>query len=183
MVVVGEITRHKGIDTLLDALGELDGGDVDFRLSVIGQATAADDLVYLGELESRAARLGIADRVDWLGYRDDAGELMRAADVLVSPSRREGVPRVLMEAMFRGVPVIATDVGGVADLVVNNVTGLLVPSADSVQLAAAIRSIARSPELRCQLASAGHAHVATNFTHAGFLTAFSAELCLLAGRS
>ena len=80
---------------------------------------------------------GLGERLRLLGYRDDVPDLMAAADIFVLPSRFEGLPMSVIEAMLTGLPVVAANVRGPAEQVVPEVTGLLVPSGDSSALAAA----------------------------------------------
>ncbi|HEY7678766.1 MAG TPA: glycosyltransferase [Candidatus Methylomirabilis sp.] len=92
-------------------------------------------------LEARAAALGMASRVHFLGFREDVDAVIAALDVFVLPSLNEGMGRVLVAAMALGVPVVATRVGGVADVVEDGRQGLLVPPADPAALAKSIAAI------------------------------------------
>lgn len=112
-------------------------------------------LVYVGEgelvegLRARAAALGLADRVRFVGLLppDQVVTCMQAANLLVVPSRNEGIPNVIREAFACGLPVVATDVGGIAEVVTEDWLGSLVPTADPVALATAITArLARQPE-------------------------------------
>lgn len=85
------------------------------------------------------------------GYRSDAGQLTREFDIFVLPSRDEGLPMALLEAMAHGVPVISTDVGGVSEIVTHEVDGLLVPSGDVATLAQSIERVIADNELRSRL--------------------------------
>jgi glycosyltransferase involved in cell wall biosynthesis len=134
---VGRVTPEKGLDILLEALGHLD--DLTLTVSVIGDGRSRP------ELERRAASSLASGRVRWHGSVPDAGSLFPAFDLFVLSSRTEGTPIVLFEAMAAGVPVVATAVGGVPD-VVSGKEAVLVPSADPYALAEAIRAVLDSPD-------------------------------------
>ena len=114
LVTVGSLEQlYKAPDVLIDAVGECAHRGIDLRLTVVG------DGKHRAELESRAARLGLGDRVCFRG-RLPAGEAIRAeldrADLFVLPSRTEGLPRAMIEAMARGLPCIGSAVGGIPEL-------------------------------------------------------------------
>jgi glycosyltransferase involved in cell wall biosynthesis len=159
--VVGEIARLaevKGQRTLVRACAELDVSVV-----LVG-ADLEQGGAYRRLLEREAAALGMADRVTFTGYRADASALLRAFDVLALPSTIEGLPLVVLEAMAAGVPVVATPVGGVGELVRDGETGLLVPPEDPEALAAALRRLLDEPETAQRLAEAARAQVAERFS-------------------
>ncbi len=133
---VGRLSYEKGADVLLDALLHL--ADLPLVVSVVGQG------IERAALQCRARRLGLDRLILWHGSRPDAGRLFRAFDVFVLSSRTEGTPMVLFEAMAAGVPVVATRVGGVPD-VVSPEEAALVPANDPVALAAEIRAVYRNP--------------------------------------
>ena len=98
-----------------------------------------------GEIMAQAEALGIGDKVVITGIRTDVREILAASDLFVLSSLWEGMPLSLIEAMSVGVPAVATNVGGVGQLLKDGVTGLLVPPADAQALAAAIARLARPP--------------------------------------
>jgi glycosyltransferase involved in cell wall biosynthesis len=102
-------------------------------------------------LEARCRRLGIRERVDFIGWREDARTLLHGFDVFVLPSFSEGSPQSLLEAMGAGLPVVATGVGGSAESIVHGSTGFLVEPHDPADLAARLLDLARSPEERRRL--------------------------------
>ena len=124
-----------------------------------------------GRLEQQVADLGLGDRVAFLGQRPRAQviERLAATDVLVAPSvptaggKREGLPVVLIEALAAGVPVVASHLSGIPELVETDVTGITVPPGDSVAIADALERLAHDPVLRARLAEAGRARVAAEF--------------------
>lgn len=135
---VGRLSHEKGADILLDALKVL--GDLPLTVSVLGDGAERE------RLEGLAADLGIADRVRWHGALPDAGRYFSAFDLFVLSSRTEGTPMVLFEAMAAGVPIVASAVGGVPD-VITSAEGWLVPAGDPLELAAAIRSAIADPSV------------------------------------
>jgi glycosyltransferase involved in cell wall biosynthesis len=128
---VGRLSREKGADVLVDALTHL--RDLPVQLSVLGDGADAP------VLRQRAQELSVAERVRWHGAVPAAHRLFRAFDVFVLSSRTEGTPIALFEAMAAGVPVVATAVGGVPD-VVSPAEALLVPSDDPAALSGALRA-------------------------------------------
>jgi glycosyltransferase involved in cell wall biosynthesis len=115
-------------------------------------------------MEQRARQLGLGDRCVFLGHRSDIPDLLLAADLFVLPSLFEGLPVSVLEAMEAERPVIATDVGGTDEAVVDGVTGLLVPAGDGAALGAAIRKLRAEPALARRLALAGRERVRSNFS-------------------
>jgi glycosyltransferase involved in cell wall biosynthesis len=161
---VGRAVEKKGYGDLLDALGRL-SREVAWRFVHIGGGPLAD------ALRERAHRLGIADRIEWLGPRPQQVvlERYRAADVFVLASRiaadgdRDGLPNVLMEAQSQRLPVIATRIAGVPELIEDGVTGLLVEPQNPSALAAAMSGLIGDPARRQRLAAAGFERVRRSF--------------------
>ncbi len=118
----------------------------------------------LETLQAEVTQKGAGDSVRFLGFRDDVPLLMSVAGVFVLPSRSEGMPNALIEAMGMGAAVVAADVGGVREIVQNGSNGLLVPPEDPAALAEALVQVCTDPLLRSRLAKAGRECVATQFT-------------------
>jgi colanic acid/amylovoran biosynthesis glycosyltransferase len=165
VVCVGTLHEVKGQGYLVDACRHLVDAGVDVRAVLVG--TGPDEAA----LRAQAARLGLADRFELVGGRTQAQviELLQHADVLVAPSvptrqgKREGIPVVLMEAMSCGVPVVASDLSGIPELVEDGVSGLLVPPRDAVALAVALRSLHDDPGLASRLGDGGREKVRRDF--------------------
>lgn len=119
--LVARLDHVKGVDLLAEAWPSVVRELPDARLLVVGEGPLRDDMMAV--LASR----GAADSVDFLGYRNDIPDILHAADVLALPSRSEGMPLAALEALASGVPVVAHDVGGIPELVVDDVNGRLVP--------------------------------------------------------
>jgi glycosyltransferase involved in cell wall biosynthesis len=134
---VGRISREKGLDVMIEAAPLL--GDLPIRLTVLGDGP---DRI---KLEQRTAELEISQHVSWKGAVAEASRLLQGFDVLVISSRTEGTPMTLLEAMDAGIPVVATAVGGIPN-VISHTQGILIPPEDSHALAAAIRSIHDDPD-------------------------------------
>lgn len=158
IVTVCRLAPLKGVAVLLEALAR-SGAAGAVRLTVVGDGPAR------AALERAAAARGLGGRVRFTGYRsqDQVAAHLAEADIFVLASFAEGVPVVLMEAMAGRLPVIATRVGGVAELVEDGVSGLLVAPSDAAGLADAIARLAADPALRARMGEAGRAKVAAEF--------------------
>lgn len=156
---LARLTRRKGFDVLLDALGAPALRD-DARWTLV----LAGDGEELPALRRAAADLGLAQRVRFPGRREDVADLLAAADLVVMPSRGEGLGVAALEAMAAGRPVLASRVGGLADAVAHDVTGLLVPPDDPAALGAALRRLLDDATLRARLAAAGPPRVEQHFS-------------------
>jgi glycosyltransferase involved in cell wall biosynthesis len=115
------------------------------------------------EVERQIAALGLADKVFLAGWQRDMPAVYAALDLLALSSRNEGTPVSVIEALAAGVPVVATDVGGVADVVVSGQTGLLAPVGDVGAMSEAISGLLGSPERARSLAQAGRHDVLARF--------------------
>ena len=123
------------------------------RVEVAGRGSCLEDLKGL------AADLGVAERVTFLGEVRDIPALLGRARMFVQPSLSEGIPLTVLEAMARGLPVVATRVGGLPEVVVDGETGLLVPAADPPALAQAVLSLWRDPDAAGRMGEAGRKRV------------------------
>ncbi len=143
---VGRLAEQKGVDVLLEALAR---GPAAIRLVLLG------DGPWRHRLEERAARPDLMGRVVFAGAREDVPALLPAFDLLVLPSRWEGFGLAAVEGMAAGLPVVGTQVDGPRDVVLDGVTGLLVPPEDPAALAGALGRVAADRELARRLAEAG----------------------------
>lgn len=149
----GRLDPVKGLAVLLDAFARLHPSEHAAHLLLAGSGSLRT------KLEARARRLRIAERVHFLGPRSDVPALLAAADLFVFPSRTEGLPNALLEAMAAAKPIVTTDVPGCRDLVTHEETGLMVPLGDAQRLADAMARILRDPHLSARLAGAARACV------------------------
>jgi glycosyltransferase involved in cell wall biosynthesis len=165
IVSVGRAVEKKGYADLLRALAMLPD-DANWRFEHAGGGPLAR------RLKGQAAKLGLSHRIAWHGLRDRdfIFDLLRRADLFVLPSRlaksgdRDGLPNVLMEAQAFGVPVLATDVSGIPELVTHGADGWLVPERDPHALAEAIALLMRDHPLRRKLGESGAANVRQKFS-------------------
>jgi len=151
---VGRIVHQKGLDLAVTALGALRDLEWEWRI--------AGDGPELPHLKERLAREGLEDRVRFLGWRsaEQLIEEYQAASLFVFPSRHEGMPNALLEAMASGLPVIASSIAGNEELVVSGETGLLVQAEDTNALQAALRLLLNDEQRRERMGRAGHARAA-----------------------
>ena len=156
LLSLGRLHSNKAFDVLLEAL-------VDVPKAFLWLAGTGN---LAGELKHQAASLGVADRVRFLGWREDTAALYAAADLYVCPSRIEPLGNVVIEAWAHDTPVVATAAIGPVSLVTEGQSGLLVPIDDSSALASAIDRALASPELRSSLAAEGREAYEREFTEA-----------------
>lgn len=144
IVTVGYLTRGKGFDVLIDAAALVLAELPDTLFLIVGPVLEASD--DQDSFRAQIARLGIGDRVILTGGRDDVPAILAAADIFVQVSWREGLSRALLEAMFSGLAVIATDVYATAEVVHDGETGILIPPGDASLLASRLMELLRHPE-------------------------------------
>ena len=145
VITVANLRHEKAYDVLLKAAAQASANRPDLRFLSVGQGPLAS------EMKERCIRLGLGDRFRFLGFRDDVHDLLAAADVFCLASRQEGVPVALMEAYALGLPVVATRVGGLPDVVEDGRSGLLVAPEDPGALADAIVAVATDAGRRTRM--------------------------------
>lgn len=151
------LAKRKGIDVLLSSLAHLRARGLQPFLWVAGDGPER------AALERRAEELGVAPRVRFLGHRSDKADLLAACDVLVLPSRLEGLGVSALEAMAAGRAVVASSVGGLQEVVRHGETGFLVPAEDPEALAEALFELLNNDKLRMEMAAAGASRVERDF--------------------
>jgi glycosyltransferase involved in cell wall biosynthesis len=160
VAVNANLIPYKGHRDLFEALAIIkDRLPAGWRLLLIGRDQGIGE-----ELRAMADTSGFAENVVWLGERTDAQQLLAAADLCVLPSHEEGFSNSLIEAMGRGLPVIATAVGGNVDAVAHEKTGLLVSARNPEALAVALLRLSRDADFRHQLGAAARARVISDFS-------------------
>jgi len=153
LLALGRLHPDKGFDILIEALARLPAA----TLLIAGEGPEQAALRRL------AATLGLAERVHFLGWRDDAGPLFSAADLFVCSSRREPLGNVVLEAWSAGCPVLATDADGPRELIASGSDGVLVPRGDPAALAAAAAALLAEPGRAAALAGAGRQRFLAEF--------------------
>lgn len=147
-VTVARLVPQKGIDVLISALAQLSGDATDWPLALVGDGPERQ------QLEQQTVQAGLQERVTFFGHRPDPQTFLFKAGVFVLPSRFEGMPNALLEAMAAGLAVVVTDASpGPLEVVKDGVNGLVVPSEDPKALAKAMERLATDPVLRAQLGS------------------------------
>lgn len=154
-LAVGRLEEQKDFKTLLQAFGKLFSG----RLLIAGEGP------MLGEFKTDVNNLGLKERVKFLGLRKDVPHVLSAADAFVLSSAWEGLPNVVMEALAAAKPVVATDVGGVRELVEENKSGFIVPAKSPGALAAALQKLMMlTPAQRTEMGRHGFEHVKKTYS-------------------
>jgi len=170
VVTAGVLTRLKGIDVLIDAVAAAGGGDV----TVIGRPL---DPAYAADLRRRADDR-LPGRVRFAGHvgQSTLAAMLAEARIFVLPSYSEGLPRVVLEAMAVGVPVIATAVGGIPELIEDGVTGWLVPAGDVESLTARLRWVTEHPGEADAAGRRGRARAQERFSNDTYRQGYAALL-------
>lgn len=165
VVTVARLHPQKGLDVLLAAADRLHRERFDLRWLLIGEGPLE------AELRARIARLHLAGVVSLAGGRPSAADELAAADVVVIPSRWESGPLVALEALQLGRPLVSTPVGAVPRLVVDGVSGRLVPVGDPAALAAAVGAVLGDPSAARALGEAGRRALAARYDEAALVSA------------
>jgi glycosyltransferase involved in cell wall biosynthesis len=168
---IGRLEPQKGVDVLIRALAYVE----DATLLVVGDGSERE------RLEELARVVGVSERVDWHGWSETPRNYLGALDVFVLPSRNEGFPLALLEALLAGTAVVASDVGSVAEAIQDGETGLLVPPDDHVALAGALRRLLADESLGPRLGERGRQFVLDHFTADHMAEAFQSLYHELSG--
>lgn len=160
----GRIVREKGIEELVKAIGLVKERVSSVKLLIVGDTLQSDrDTGAKEDIRRVIAENSLEENVVFAGLRDDMPQVYALMDVFVLPSYREGMPRSILEAMACGLPVVATDIRGSREEVVDGVTGKIVPSREVKPLADAIREILVDKEIALKMGSAGRKRVEAEF--------------------
>jgi glycosyltransferase involved in cell wall biosynthesis len=166
--LVGRMLRDKGVQDFVEAARTLRAEGVEARFVLVGEPDPPNP-TSLAESQLRA---WVAEGVvEWLGQREDMPEVVRSAHVIVLPSYREGLPKVLLEGAASGRAVITNDVPGCRECVVAGETGLLVPARNPIALADAMRALVADPERRREMGRRGRQYAEQHFGVAGVVRA------------
>jgi glycosyltransferase involved in cell wall biosynthesis len=149
IVMIARLAEGKGFEVLLNAIESLP--EFDGSVCIVGDGPLYDDI------ERRIEERGLSGTVFLTGYRDDVPNILAASDVLALPSFREGTPRVITEAMASGLPVIATNIAGIPEQVVDHKTGYLISPGDAETLANRLETLLEDSQRRERMGQAGNA--------------------------
>jgi len=158
ITMVARFVPQKDHNTLLQALNLISNNQYKYKVAFVGDGERKS------LLRQEVEKLGLNERVIFLGERRDVPEILAASDIFVLSSNWEGLPRSIIEAMMAGLPVVATKVGGIPELVEDGVTGFLVPPKDPRALAEALQKLIENPDLRRRMGEAGRKKALREFT-------------------
>lgn len=161
--IVARLSEEKGHNELLTAFSALAGVYKNIRLLIVGEGPLRK------ELESRSEKLGINDKVIFTGFQKDINKYLEMMDIFVLPSRTEGLGISVLEAMAKGLPVIATRVGGIPEIVDNNKTGILVDYKRIDQLVSALSCLIENRDIRLEYGKRGQEKVTNRFSYGKFI--------------
>lgn len=157
LVCVASLIEQKRVDVLLAALAQLNGQNIRFRCVILGEGALRESL------ETRAVELGLSGSVAFLGFQPDVRAYLRAADIFVLTSDKEGMPLSILEAMACGLPCVVTRVGGNAELVTDGAEGYLLPPGDANAIGRTLRELIGQTELRDAMSAAARKRVQEKF--------------------
>ena len=166
VMTVANLRPEKSHETLIAAAAQLTADFPDVQFQIVGDGPRR------AELEALVRASGLERTVVFLGHREDVSDLLGAADVFVLPSKSEAFPNGVIEAMAAGLPVIASAVGGLLDLIEPDGTGVLVPAGDANALAAALRRLLSDPALAERLGTAAEAQVRQRYSFERMVASF-----------
>jgi len=160
---VGSLIKRKRINDLIEAFAELNNPLISplskcrLKCIIVGDGPEKD------KLQKQVLKMGLQDKVVFTGFQSDAISYINALDILVMASEKEGLPRVILEAMLMGKPVIACDIAGPSELIVDGETGFLVPVGQTKAIANAMLSLTKDSALRDQMGEKAKERVIKNF--------------------
>jgi len=175
--IVGQLTPRKGQLELIEAFAETSREFPNTVLLIVGEPLFNRDAEYAKSVANAARAAGVADRILFLGQREDTPAIMRALDLLVVNSRTEPFGLTVIEAMASGVPVLATAVDGIKEIVRHGENGWLVKSLDRGALVKAMLTLLRDQSLRRQLAGEGRREAIAHFSTKRFLSEVEQLYC------
>jgi glycosyltransferase involved in cell wall biosynthesis len=167
VVIVGHLSDIKGYPTFLEAAARVLAMRPRTRFLAVGETATPG---YKDMLHAKAQSLGLGASMEFLGWRQDVPEILRSADLMVLPSLAEGLPLAVLEAMASGLPVVASDVDGTPEAVIEGETGLLVRPNDPDAVASKVLQLLADPELRTKMGAAGRERTERLFTMRPFVT-------------
>jgi glycosyltransferase involved in cell wall biosynthesis len=161
---VGHLAPLKGFEELIEATTKVTREGFNIKLAIVGEAIYPNSQIYKQNLLSLVYSKGLKDKIIFTGYRENIPELLASFDLFVLPSRSEGFGRVNLEAMAMGKPVVSTNVGGIPEVVLDGVTGILVAPGNPKDLAHGILRMLSDSHLRESMGQEGRRRVEEHFT-------------------
>ena len=162
--MVARVSPQKDYFTLAAAAVDVLAKHPETRFLIVGDNSLVDlNRRHYAEVAEKLQELGISDKFIFTGHRDDVPSLISAMDVCVLCTHREGFPLSILECMAMGKPVVATDVGGISEIVQNGINGYLHPHGDSTKLAEVLISLIENPKNTKQMGLAAREHVRTEY--------------------
>jgi glycogen(starch) synthase len=170
LLVLGRLIRDKGVDLAISAFAAIADRFPELRMVIGGDGPERTSL------EVHAASMGVADRIEFLGWGspEEVPALLNSATIVVMPSHREGLPSVALEAALMARPVVATQVGGVPEVVADRKTGLLVPPGNELALTLALRHLLDRPDTAARLGEAARARAQLIFGFTKYVDTYEA---------
>lgn len=169
------LVPRKGLHHLIDAFSTIKGKYKDSNLFIAGVAPKGNE-GYKAQLDEQISDLDIQESVNLLGWVEDMPNFLSTLDIFVLPSRNEGIPGAIREAMAMKVPVVATDVGGTSDVVRNGKTGFLIPPGDTKALVHALDKLLSDPTLRSEMGVRGRQLIENEFSLEFYINEFESFL-------
>ncbi len=163
---IGRLITHKQVDDLISAIHRLSSDQADIHILLVGDGSER------ANLETLARELGLADRIHFTGFQTNPTDWLNAMDCYALLSLFEGLPVALLEAMARGLPIVATDVPGIRDVIQDDVNGILVPLNDIRTVASTVGRLMQSESLRDRLGAAARREFLAHYQIAGTACAF-----------
>jgi len=169
--IVGQVAPNKGHDCLVEAVRLLKSRGTNFVVKVFGSGSPE----YAGSLKRKIQDAGLTEMWNWMGYENDKAKIFDGLDICVVPSCfGDPFPTVAMEAGVYGLPVVASNSGGLPEIIRDGLTGWLVDPDQPAQLAEKIEWLIRNPEQACAMGAAGRERVLSEFTVENMVTGFEA---------
>ena len=164
VLLPAQLLAEKGQQVAVEAARILKQQGIEFEMWLAGDVKMGVENTFIDGLKQSIESYGLQDEVKLLGHRSDVRALMTQADVVILPSRTEGFPRSIWEAMILRCPVIATPAGGILDLVIDGQTGLLISMDDAESLATGIMQLIEHPDLAKELTENAYRYVTTTYS-------------------
>ena len=175
IVSVGRFAPEKGHRYLIEALNLLKQHNIAWRCTFLGEGELET------ELRALASEYGLSNRITFPGFCEDVFSVLLTADVFVLPSLHEGSPNALIEAMGIGMPCVASDVGGITDLIEEEKDGIRVPPRDASALAASLHRVLTEPDFASELGRNARATIQQKFDSAASIERLEAIYCRMSG--